>query len=178
MAHTRIVNQDARIISQCAKGRYIRNVEKVIFSVGQARGNNSDPNLIMADAIKSEFSIKGVFVAPCAGKVVGVYVNGSPYVDMAAGGTVYVLVYKTAAGSATAFITDNSASGIKVGSETVPSPDVAIDGTLSTTTSDLEFTVGQLIYARLTVSAHNVDARGFITVCVEWIPTDAAYASS
>jgi len=180
MAHTRVIDKDARIIAQCSSGKFMRNISSISFSVGLDRLSNIAPKKIMADAIQNETSQKGIFVAPCACKVLGVYANGSPYVDMDVAGTVYVQVYKSVAtGGDTALLTDNTNSGIKVGDATVPTVDVAIDGTLSTTAGVVDLTVGQHVYAILTVSDHAVQsAVGNITITVEWRPDDAAYASS
>ena len=180
MAHTRITNKDARIIAQCSSGKHIRNINNIEFSVGAARTNNTAPNLIMADAIQNEISTKGVLVAPCAAKILSISANGSPFVDMDVAGTTYVQVYKAVSGGAdTALLTDNSNSGIKVGDATVPTADTAIDGTLSTVSGVDELTVGQHVYAILTVSNHAVQtAVAYVTVTVEWMSTDAAYASS
>ena len=179
MAHTRTTNKDARIIAQCSSGKYIRRVETVCFSVALDRATNVDPRLIMASVIQNEAAVKGIFTAPCDGKVLSVYANGSPYVDMAAGGTVYVQVRKAVIGGSD--ITLTTGSGILVGEATLGTAitsDVANDGTLSATSSDLDLLSGQHVYATLTVSNHAVDARGFITVNVEWMPSDASSFSS
>jgi hypothetical protein len=246
MAHTRVTNKDARIIAQCSSGKYMRNIEHQSFSVANDRSSNVDPGLIMADGITTETFKKGLFVAPCAGKVVGVYVNGSPYIDMAAGGTVTLNVSKAVNDSAvsltadatatdtyvtvaspwyfragwTVTVTDSSngpenvivasttstrvnfttaltldhtvansatithidspilSSDITVGSATAPTADTALDGTLYTGASVVEFSAGDNFYITVTTSAHAIDALGYVTVCLEWVALDKSYASS
>ena len=179
MAHTRVINKDARLVAQCAAGRYLRYTCSIPVSVGQARTNNTAPNLIMADVIKNETWYKGIFVAPCAAKILAIYANGSPFVDMAKSGTTYAQFYKGVGGGAdTALLSDNTNNGIAIGTATVPTQDTAIDGTL-VSAAVATLTVGQHVYAKVTVSNHNVEtAVAYVTLTVEWMPIDTQYASS
>lgn len=176
MAHAVVNDPQARFMEQCTQGRKVRNIARTGFSVAQARTNNTDPNLANATAIKAQTEYKSFFVAPCDCKVVRIYVNGTPYVDMASSGTTYVQVYKAVIGASdTALLTDNTASGIQVGEATLGSAtvlDTAIDGTLSSTAGVVNLLEGQHVYAKIVVSNHNVDARGYISLCMEWTPTD------
>lgn len=179
MAITRKTDKDAKIISQCARGRYLRNVNCVTFSAASARGNNTAPQKIMADVIPNETCTKGIFIAPCAGKVLGVYANGSPYIDMASGGAAYVQVYKATSGADIALLTDNTNLGIKVGDVTVPTADTALDGTLSSTAGVVDLTAGQNVYATLNVRSAAVESVvGYLTLAVEWMPADKSYSQA
>lgn len=164
MAHTVIQNKDARIIAQCATGKHLRKIAETRFSVAADRST-----VIMADAIRNEDSVKGLMVAPCNGKVIGIYANGSPYVDMATSGTVYVQVYKN---TSTALVQN---SGLLVGEATLGTTittDTATEATLTLTSANLSFVTGDHLYAKMTVSDHVVDATGYITVEAEWLATD------
>ena len=179
MAHTRIVDKDARIIAQCAAGKFQRNISSQTFSIATDRAANDADSLLMASVIRNETAYKGIFVAPCACKVLGVFVNGSPYVDMDVNGTVYLQVLKAViGGSDTVLLTDNSNSGIAIGSATVPTLDTALDGSLSTTAGVVDLLVGQNVYARVVVSNHAVEAIGYVTATVEWIATDTSFSGS
>lgn len=165
-------DKDARLIEQLARGRRTRYTASVNFSVAEARTNNTAPNRIMADAIKNETVIKPVFVSPCNCKVVRIVANGSPFVDLDVGGSTNVKLTKDVIGAADVDLCSN----IAVGAATVPTLGTAIDGTLSTTANALDLLDGQHVYATIVVSNHTVEtAVAYVTVTLEYVPTDAGY---
>ena len=171
----RTTDKAARIVEQCARGRRIRNVQSLGFIVAAARTNNIVPNRIMADLIQNETEIFGFFVAPCACKVLRIVANGTPFVDMATGGSVTAKLTKAVIGGADVDL----CSTIAIGAETVPATDTPIDATLSATAGVLDLIDGQHVYATVVVSNHAVDTVvAYITLAMEWIPMDISYASS
>jgi len=169
MAHAKVNNKDARIIAQCSAGKRMRYVTNMGFIIANARTNNTAPSRIMATVITSETEVKGFFVAPCACKVLRITANGTPFADMAAGGSVTVKLTKAVIGG-----TDlDLCSTIAIGAATVPTADTAIDATLATTAGYLDLIEGQHVFATIVVSAHAVDtAVAYITLMMEWMPTD------
>lgn len=153
-----------QILYQCARGQRTRHVNSVKLSVAAARTNNTAPNRIMATLIQNETEVIPIFTAPCAGRVLRIYANGTPYVDMDVSGTVVATTYKSAATALGA--------GIAIGAATVPTANTAIDDVLvGGTTSD--FTEGQHIYTSVVVSNHAVQtAVAYVTINVEWVPTE------
>jgi hypothetical protein len=174
MAHARTTSQDARVIDQCARGRRIRNVATFGFSVGNARTNNTAPNRIMADVIAGETEIFPAFVAPCACKVLRIYANGTPFIDNDTGQTSTVKLTKAVIGAGDTDL----CSTVTIGSATVPTSDTAIDAALVTTAGVLDLIEGQNVYATVVVGATVQTAVAYITVCMEWVPMDASYASA
>jgi hypothetical protein len=169
MAHTVVKNPNARVIEQCAQGRRIRNIVCKGISIAQDRSSNVAPGRIMATVIKSETEIIPIFTAPCKCKVVRVYANGTPYADMASGGSVTAKMTKAVIGTSDVDL----CSTIAIGAATVPTLDTAIDAVLSTTSGALDLLEGQNVYATIAVSAHNVDtAVAYVTLALEWIPMD------
>jgi hypothetical protein len=166
---TTVYSSEAQILKQCSEGRRTRNVECKSYIIANARTNNTAPNRIMADAIQGETVIKGFFVAPCKCRVLRISANGTPYADMAAGGTATAKLTKAVIGT-----TDvDLCSTMAIGAETVPTLDTAIDATLSTTAGALDLIDGQHVYTTITVSGHNVDtAVAYITIMLEWMSTD------
>ena len=166
MAHAVVNDSQARIIEQCTQGRKTRNVVCRGLVIDTARSTH------MADAIKSETAIIPFFIAPCDSKVVRITVNGTPYADMASGGTVTVKLTKAVIGT-----TDvDLCSAISIGEATLGTLtvlDTAIDGTLSTTSGALNLLEGQHVFATVTVSAHDCDAAGYVTLMMEWVATDS-----
>ena len=164
MAHAAVKNPNARVLEQCTQGRFIRNVV--------CKGLRIDTNratIIVADVIKSETAVIPFFVAPCAEKVVRITANGSPFVNMAASGTVTAKLSKGVIGT-----TDvDLCSTIAIGAETVPTPDTAIDAVLSTTAGALDLLEGQHVFMTVAVSAHDCDVAGVVTIMMEWVPTDS-----
>lgn len=175
MSHTRVVDKSARIIDQCAKGRFIRNVATVDYIVANARSNDTAPNRIMADLIANDSSQKGLFVAPCNGTIESIMVNGSPYFTQQSGGLTMLQVYK----QGQVVITG---SGMLVGgcATSGVTPQALSSGvTYDATISGASFTAGQAIYAVLATSNDAVTSGpGYITVSVEWVPDDKSYAGS
>ena len=171
MAHTRSIDSDAPITKQCARMRRIRNVAKVPLIAAQARTNMTDPNHVLGTAIKNTSEVVGMFVAPCKAEVVRCYANAGTFATCASGGTVTVKATKGVIGD-----TDvDLCSTITVSGESgsVPTAETAIDGTLSTTTGALDLVEGQLVYATLAVSNHDItDRTEHLAFCVEWIPKD------
>jgi hypothetical protein len=122
----------------------------------------------MADAIQNETLVRGFGVMPCNGRVLRITANGTPFVDMATSGTVTAKLSKAVIGG-----TDiDLCSTIAIGAATVPTADTAIDAVLSTTSSDLDLLNGQHIYLTVAVSNHAVEAIGYVTVMMEWMPTE------
>jgi len=166
-------DKDARLIEQLARGRRTRYTASKSFSVGEARTNNTAPNRITADVIRNETERLPIFVAPCACKVVRIVANGTPFVDLDTAGSTTAQVTKAVIGAADVNLL---ASTIAIGAATVPTLDTAIDGVLSATASDLELIDGQHVYATVAVSNHTVEtAVAYITLTVEYVPTDAGY---
>lgn len=151
-----------------AQGLRLRNTSSRYFSVALNRLDNTAPDRVMATVIRNETEVLPIFVAPCACRVLRIYANGSPFADMAAGGTVVVTTSKAVIGG-----TDTAlGAGITVGSETVPTLDTAIDDVLTGgATSDL--LEGQHVYATVVVSDHDVEtAVAYISINVEYVPTE------
>ena len=171
----RTIDKAARIVEQCARGRRIRNIQSLGFTVAAARTTNVAPNHTMADLIQNETEVFGFFVAPCACKVLRIVANGTPFVDMATGGSVTAKLTKAVIGGADVDL----CSTIAIGAETVPATDTPIDATLSSTDGALDLIDGQHIYATVVVSNHAVEtAVAHITLAMEWIPMDIGYPSS
>ena len=169
MAHARTTNKDSRVIEQCASGRRVRNIVCKGVSVALDRTSNTAPRRIMATAITNETEIIPFFVAPCAAKVTRITANGTPFVDMAAGGSVTIKLTKSVIGGSDVDL----CSTIAIGDATVPTLDTAIDATL--TTANLTLVEGQHVYATIIVSNHAVDtAVAYVTLMMEWIPMDGA----
>ena len=165
-------DKDARLIEQLARGRRTRYTASVDFTVGEARTNNTAPNRLLADIIKNETEKFGVFVAPCACKVVRISANGSPFVDLDTGGTVVAKMTKNVVGATDVDLCSN----ITIGSATAPTAGTVLDGTLSTTAGALDLTEGQHVYATVVVSNHTVEtAVAYISLMLEYVPTDAGY---
>jgi hypothetical protein len=167
MAHTRTADIDARIIQQCARGRRIRNVASIGFSVASARTSNTAPARIMADVIGGETEKFPFFIAPCDCKVIRITANGTPFVDNDTGETSTAKLTKAVIGG-----TDvDLCSAITIGSATAPTADTAIDATLSS--SDvLNLVEGQHVYATVTIGNTVQTAVAYITLMMEWVPMD------
>lgn len=176
MAHARTTDKDARLIAQLATGKYLRYIAEVPFIVAEDRAAIDTESHFLADVIGSAGAAnKAVFIAPCACKVVRVYANALAFVDNAAGGSTSAIFYKAVIGDTDVALN----SALAIGAATVPTAETAIDGTLSTTSSDLDLIEGQLVYVTVTNSAHAVDARtDGLVLGLEWYPTDTSYAGS
>lgn len=167
MAHTKSADSNARIIEQCTQGRKLRYIYAIPLIAAQTRNDMSSPDNMLADAIKSTTACKGVFAAPCAGKVVRVYANALTYATCAASGTVTVKATKGGA------VDLNTAFNVSGEAGSVPVSDTAIDGVLSTTAGALDLVEGQLVYATLVVSAHNITTcTDGLNLNVEFAPTE------
>ena len=169
MANVRSTDNDARLIEQEARGRRVRYVACKGISVDTNRAT-----IIMATAIQNETVILPMFVAPCDGKVVRITSCGSPFVDMAAGGSVNAKLTKAVIGDTNIDL----CTDMLIGDATVPTADTAIDAVLSTTATDLNLLNGQHVYATVVVSNHTVDVAGYVTLMMEFVPTDVSYATS
>ena len=167
---TRTTNDEAQVLYQCARGYRTRHTNFVPIIVANARTTMVDPNHVLADVILNTTANKAVFIAPCNCKVVRCYVNAGTYATQAAGGTTTVKLTKAVIAG-----TDvDLCSTITVGSDSVPTAETAIDGTLSTTSGALDLVEGQLVYAVMVVSNHNVTDRSEdMIVGIEWVPKDS-----
>jgi hypothetical protein len=126
---------------------------------------------LLADVIRAGTVNKGIFIAPCNGKVTRICTNAIAYVDMATSGTATAKVAKAVIGGSDVDI----CATIAIGAATVPTAETAIDGVLSTTAGAVSFITGQLIYAVLVVSNHAVSViPEALTLSVEWTPTDSS----
>ena len=151
------------ILFQCSRGQRTRNVNSITFSLAGARTNNTAPNRIMADVIAGETEVIPIFTAPCATRVIRIYANGTPYADQGVGETTVVTTYKSGAVALGA--------GITVGDATVPTANTALDDVLvGGTTMDLA--EGNHVYASVVCAAGTFVAVAYITLNVEWVPTE------
>ena len=168
MANVATTNNDSLLLTECSSGFRSRRVVEKSLIIASARTNNTAPARIMADLIQNETGIYGVFVAPCNGKVLRITANGTPFADMAAGGSVTAKLTKAVIGG-----TDvDLCSTIAIGDATVPTLDTAIDAVLSTTAGALDLLNGQHVYLTVAVSNHAVDtAVAYVTIAMEWLPT-------
>jgi hypothetical protein len=137
MAHTRIIDQNARIISQCATGKFIRNVATASIMIANSRTGSTGPNHPMADFIMASGATlwKGLFVAPCDAKILGISVVGNPYPVTTVSGLIWLQVYQTntTSGGDYAILTDNSSRGILVGAAATSGGGYGLDGMLRST---------------------------------------------
>lgn len=168
MAHAKTQDWRDTELYLSAQGLRSRHVNSVQISIAGARTNNTPPNRIMADVIQNETEVFPIFTAPCAARVLRIYANGTPFADMAAGGTIVATTSKAVIGAGNTAL----GAGITIGSATVPSADTAIDDVLTGgTTSDL--LEGQHVYTTVVVSNHAVDtAVAYVTINVEWTPVE------
>ena len=165
---TRTTNKDARIIAQCAAGKAFRNVISKELIVAHDRISNVAPGRIMADVIAGETEIFGFFVAPCACKVLRITANGTPFIDNGAAQTSTVKLTKAVIAG-----TDlDLCSTIEIGAATAPVTDTAIDAVLATTAGYLDLIEGQHMYGTIVVGAAVEITVAYITVEMEWMPTD------
>jgi hypothetical protein len=174
MANVRSTDNDAKIMVQMARGRRTRYVQTIPIIVAQDRAAIDTDSHYLADAIKGDTAgsavTKGIFAAPCDGKVVRIWINASVYPTMASG-AASVKVSKAVIGT-----TDvDLCSVISVGKTTPPNTaETAIDGTLSTTAGALNIITGQLVYATIDVANQNVSTISQnLVLNVEWVPTDS-----
>ena len=173
MAHAKTQDYRDVLVYQCGKGHRSRHVNSVGFIVGFARTNNTAPNRVMADIIASgtannETEIFPIFTSPCAARVVRIYANGTPFVDMDTSGTVVATTSKANISASDTAL----GAGITVGAATVPAADTAIDDVLvGGTTMDL--LEGQHVYVSVAASDHAVQtAVAYVSINVEWVPTE------
>ncbi|MFH1290415.1 MAG: hypothetical protein ABIH92_03335 [Nanoarchaeota archaeon] len=148
---------------QCSKGQRTRHVNSCKMIVASARTSNTAPARIMATLIQGETEVIPIFTAPCNLRVVRIYANGTPFVDNDIAQTTVATTYKSAATALGA--------GITIGSEPVPTANTALDDVLvgGTTMDVLE---GQHIYTTVVVGAAVQTAVAYVTVNVEWVPTE------
>jgi hypothetical protein len=165
---TTVYNPKAQFRDQCSNGLRVRNVNTIDFIVAHERTNNVAPARIMADVIAGETEIKGVFIAPCACKVVRIWANGTPFIDNDVLETSTVKLTKAVIGGSNVDLCSN----ITIGSATAPTSDTPIDATLSTTSGALDLIDGQHVYATITVDTPVETAVAYITVGIEWVPVD------
>jgi len=171
MAHARTTDSDARLIEQCSQGRRVRNIYSIPLIIAAARTNMTDPNHALADAIQNQTITKGVFVAPCAGKITRCYVNAGTYATCDTGGSATVKMTKAVIGTTDVDLC--STIGVGAVSGSVPTAETAIDGTLSTTSGALNLVEGQLVYATLAVSDHAITDRSEnLIAAIEFVAKD------
>jgi hypothetical protein len=169
MAHTSTTNNDARIISQCARGRRIRNIATASAILAADRAAIDTDSHILANIIDGETSCTiPLFVAPCDATVVRCFVNAK--------------AYPTTSGAATVTFSKAVIGGSDVALNTAididnPTAETAIDGVLSTTAGALSLVEGQLVYATVALSATTAVRSDSLVLCVEWIPNDIVNAS-
>ena len=190
MAHTRSIDKSARIIEQCARGRYIRNVNIQSFTIAGARTNDTVPNRIMADVISSGDCKRGVFVAPSDATVEGISIVGMPHpMHTLTSGLTYIQFYKVRADTTNVpMLSDNAGLGLQIGgvifaaatSGNVPiwtSTNVVIDGTFYQS-GQTSLLAGDAIYTTISSFAIYTSAVACVTTMLEWVPNDKSYASS
>ena len=155
------------LLLQCSRGQRTRNVNSVSFSVADARDDNTPPSRLRADLIQGETEVFPIFAAPCAARVIRIYANGTPFVDNGAAETTVATTSKAVIGGSDTAL----GAGITIGDATAPTADTAIDDVLTGgTTSDL--LEGQHIYVTVVVGATVQTAVAYITISVEWVPTE------
>lgn len=191
MAHTRIVDKSARIIDQCARGRFVRNVASVSLSIADARTNDTEPNRVIADVVASGFCRKGIFIAPSDAKIESISLIGSPYpMSVATSAAVWVQFFKATTSGDIAILSDNTGKGLQITgvvSAAATSGNgplyiargVVTDGSIYTTSTQQYLNAGEAVY--VTVSANTIaigSAAGFVVASVEWVPNDKSYAGS
>ena len=172
MANARTTDWEATILEQTARGRRTRYCYSVPLIAAEDRAAIDTDSHILADAIKNTAVNKGIFIAPCKGKIVRVTANALAFAECAAGGTITAQCKKAVIGGTDVAL--NTAITVSGESGSVPTAETAIDGTLSSTAGALDVIQGQLVYVVLTVSNHTVDVRtDGMTVEIEFVPTDA-----
>ncbi len=83
MAHAKTTAAVSLLEREEARGVFTRRIEGANFLVAAARTNMTAPNHLLADGIPTETFNKGVFVAPCASKILGIKVGGVTMPHMA-----------------------------------------------------------------------------------------------
>ena len=189
MSHTRSIDNSARIIDQCARGRFIRNVNTVTYVIATTRSGNVADSRKMADLITNESgAFKALLVAPSDGKVETITARGTLWPVMASGGYVLATVFKEGKPMITGsgyVIGGHDISGFQnalSGHFTALTSGTAYDLTLNTASGyEVTFTEGQAIYTMLSMSNTTLKsgtAPSMVAISMEWVPQDKSYASS
>jgi hypothetical protein len=163
MANVRSMANEARWLDPYARGRRVRYIytKPVIFALD--RTTIDGVSHILADIIDGESGCyRGVFSAPCGGKIARAYVNAKTYPTTS--GAATVKVSKTSSGSDV-----DICAAIDVNGKTA---ETAIDGVLSTTAGAVNVITGQLVYVTLALAATTSASSVAMVVNVEFVPTD------
>lgn len=176
---TRTISRDARLIDQLARGRRTRYTWTTWVQIADDRAADDADSAVFADVIRSQTVAIPIGIAPCAGKIVRCSVNATQYVTFAnaSGGDATATFYKAVIGAAnTALNTAITLSGEADGTPAIPTADTVLDGTLSTTATDLDLLEGQLVYCDIAVAAQDITAKSLgMCLMVEFVPMDAGY---
>ena len=161
MAHTKSSDPSSKLTREINRGYRSRRIKEIPFIVADARTNMAGANHALADAIAAETTNKAIMIAPCAGKLLRVYVNAVEYPTAAT--SVQVVVWKAGASNVAmnTFISANN-----------PTDKTAIDGVLSAVAGATSFTEGQLIYAAVAVVGAVNPRSDAMVIGIEWTPTE------
>ena len=163
------INNKDFVYVETGDGKRQRRIASVPFILADARTNMTAPNHILADGIPGETSFnKGIFVAPCKGKILKVSVNALAFpVNGGAANTITADVYKAVIADTDISVLSSAISIENSTSET------SVHGTLSTTSGVTSFLEGQLIFAQIALSADAITTRSSgAEVTVEWMPLE------
>lgn len=172
---TRTTSREARLIEQEARGRRVRYTKNRWIKIAEDRTNDVDPSEATADVIRTQTVSIPIFVAPCAGRFLRGSINATQWVEIGVGGTVTARFYKAVIGGADVALTAATTISWVTGG-TALTADTVIDGTLSTTSTDLDLLEGQLVYCDIAASNHAIAAKSLgMCLMTEFCPLDAGY---
>jgi len=157
------------VYAEIGSGVRQRKITSIPFILANVRTNMTAPNHVLADAIPGETSFgKGVFIAPCRGRILKVSVNAAAFpVNGGAANTITVDVQKAVIGDSDVSVL---ASPIEIENSTA---ETALHGTLSATSGAIDFIEGQEIYAIVAVSADAITTRSDgAVITIEWMPLE------
>ena len=191
MSLTRKTDKNARIIDQCARGRYVRNIVTKDFIFAAGKSGNSAIISENADVVSSGNIKRGMFIVPCDAIIEGISVVGTPYpMHPVSGNLTYIQFYKARADTTDVpMLSDNAGLGLQLGgvlftaatsgnvSPTWVSTNVVTDGTIYES-GQTSLLAGDAIYTIVSSFAIYVSSVANVTTMVEWIPNDKSYASS
>jgi hypothetical protein len=165
MAHTKVIERKERLMDQLGKGYRTRYVKSLPFIVAQARGAQDATNEPVADCIKAQTRILGMFMAPVNCTVNRIFVNAQQYPTMAANHVHVTLSKAVIAGADVDLCSALTISGLTAYTD--------YDAVLVATAGVCDLLEGQLVYVTLVVDNANVTAKSIAaTVNVELYPTD------
>jgi hypothetical protein len=165
MANVRSMDNQARLLDPYARGRRVRYIRAKDVILALDRTTIDGVSHILADIIDGETSCtKGIFAAPCDGKIVRVYTNAKTY--PVTSGAATIKVSKAVIGASDVDI----CATIDINGKTA---ETAIDGVLSTTAGYTNVITGQLVYLTAALSATTSASSVALVVNVEFVPTDA-----